>query len=682
MYSLYDGFYVFVKGAKLMHNKDMTAQSGVILWLKNISKEDRHTAGEEAVQLGELIQSNCPIPDGFVITSLAYFHFLHENNLISKITQLLQTVNYDRPESVMQVATHIQKLILSTKFSDVFTSDLSYAYNKLCGVFTNAPVIISFSHETVENVHGEANLLQKIKHAWTSLFTPEALINRHTRQMNHFQEGYPILIQKMISAEKAGVLLTNDPVTHDRTKIIIEATDETTDHYVVAKNAEHAIVEKHVAGPAQKISDQQILALSELGKKLEKHLYFPQEVHWAVERNTIYIVHIKPFTAQKKRESQSLIANKLPLLLKGIPASQGIATGIAKKVNGVYDMEHIAQGDIVFASDITTLHAQPLKKAAGFVTDRGGRTSPIAIFAREWGIPAVVGSVYATKNIQNGNLVTIDGSNGEIYKGSLTSNGMTKNKTYIFALLFDIQQEPSTAYTDGLLLIQHKPLNPAKLETICGQFAPRPVLYRLSDSLAEDTNTVLGSSGTHRLLHQPETLKQELAMLHEVTKNITNPNLSILLPFVRSVHELSSIKHLMHDYGLSRSASLEHWVEFATPAALILLDEFIAAGIDGIVIDIDKLTMLLLGIDKENNETAHAFDATNHAVAQLLKNSIRTAHKHHIPVTVYGKSLLHHTSLIEKLISWGVTAIAIEPQHIDQTRTYIIDTERNLLATS
>lgn len=662
-----------------MHNKYMTAQSDVILWLKNISKEDIPTAGKKAVELADLIQLNFPIPDGFVITTLAYFHFLHENNLIPKINQLLQTINYDRPESVMQVAEHIQKLLLSAKFSDRFISDISRAYSKLCGVFTNAPVIVSFTHETIENVHGEANLLQKIKHAWASLFTPEALINRHTRQMNHFQQGYPILVQKMIAAERAGVLLTNDPVAHDRTKIIIEATDETTDHYVVAKNAEHAIVEKHVAGTGQKISDKQILALSELGKKLEKHLYFPQEIHWKVKRDAIYIVHIKPLTTQKKGESQSLIANKLPLILKGIPASYGIATGIAKKINSIYDMEHIAQGDIVFASDITMLHSQPLKKAAGFVTDRGGRTSPIAIFAREWGIPAVVGSVYATKNIQNGHVVTIDGNKGAIYKGSLTSNGITKNKTHIFTLLFGSKEETLASYSDGVLLMQHKEFNPERLETICKQFAPRRVLYRLTESPSEETTTILGSSGTHRLLHQPDTLKQELAMLQEVTKRKAITNLSILLPFVRSVHELSSMKHLMHNYGLSRSTALEYWIEFASPASLILLDEFIAAGIDGIVIDIDKLTMLLLGIDKENNEIANAFDVTNHAVAQFLKNSIKTAQTHHTPVVFYGQSLLHHTSLIEKLISWGVTAVAIEPQHIDQTRKYIIDTEQQII---
>src|SRR5262249_45104895 len=87
IHSLYDGFYLFVKGAKLVHNNAMTAPSGVILWLKQISKEDAHIVGEKTIKLSDLIQSDFPVPDGFVISSLAYFHFLHESKLIPKITK-------------------------------------------------------------------------------------------------------------------------------------------------------------------------------------------------------------------------------------------------------------------------------------------------------------------------------------------------------------------------------------------------------------------------------------------------------------------------------------------------------------------------------------------------------------------------------------------------------------------
>src|SRR5690606_35269722 len=95
--------------------------------------------------LGELKQSGFPIPDGFVITSLSYFHFLHENKLIPKINQLLSTINYEHPESVMQVARHIQNVIRATKIAEAFAAHIQHAYHMLNGVFVNAPVLVHVS---------------------------------------------------------------------------------------------------------------------------------------------------------------------------------------------------------------------------------------------------------------------------------------------------------------------------------------------------------------------------------------------------------------------------------------------------------------------------------------------------------------------------------------------------------
>ena len=67
----------------------MTAHSTDILWLKNINKQDSFTSGDKAVLLGNLLQDGFPLPDGFVVTSVAYFHFLHKNNLIPKITSII-----------------------------------------------------------------------------------------------------------------------------------------------------------------------------------------------------------------------------------------------------------------------------------------------------------------------------------------------------------------------------------------------------------------------------------------------------------------------------------------------------------------------------------------------------------------------------------------------------------------
>ncbi|TMI77439.1 MAG: phosphoenolpyruvate synthase, partial [Bacteroidetes bacterium] len=157
------------------------------------------------------------------------------------------------------------------------------------------------------NVKGEANVLLKIKDAWAFLFSTRAILSLHEQKFDHFKAGVAVSVQKMIQAEKSGIMFTIDPVTNDKTKIIIKAIyglDELIvqgsvipDHYEVSKNdfkittkkiaaqkiqlVKKGIENKEVKIPqkkqtVQKISDKEIIDLAHIGKMLEKHSYFPQ----------------------------------------------------------------------------------------------------------------------------------------------------------------------------------------------------------------------------------------------------------------------------------------------------------------------------------------------------------------------------------------------------------------------
>src|SRR6185503_604627 len=93
----------------------MTAQSKLIYWLSHIDEQDGNQLGLQAVHLAELLQSDFPIANGFVMSSSAYFDFLNENKLRVKIKNLLSTVHYEHPESLRQVAHHIKQLIHAAK---------------------------------------------------------------------------------------------------------------------------------------------------------------------------------------------------------------------------------------------------------------------------------------------------------------------------------------------------------------------------------------------------------------------------------------------------------------------------------------------------------------------------------------------------------------------------------------
>src|SRR5256885_577305 len=106
----------------MVHNKP-------VLWLSDIAEEDKPIAGEKGTHLGILTRNGLPIAPGFVITSDAYVSFLRENNLVKKINQLLTSLNRERPESLMQVSSHIKKIINESPFPKMIAETLASAYD-------------------------------------------------------------------------------------------------------------------------------------------------------------------------------------------------------------------------------------------------------------------------------------------------------------------------------------------------------------------------------------------------------------------------------------------------------------------------------------------------------------------------------------------------------------------------
>jgi pyruvate,water dikinase len=100
--------------------------------------------------------------------------------------------------------------------------------------------------------------------------------------------------------------------------------------------------------------------------------------------------------------------------LKGIAASPGTVTGPARIVNGPEDFAKMQTGDVLVAPLTTPAWTPLFARAAAIITDVGGPLSHGSIVAREYGIPAVLGTGAATKRIQNGQIITVDGSSGVV----------------------------------------------------------------------------------------------------------------------------------------------------------------------------------------------------------------------------------------------------------------------------
>jgi pyruvate,water dikinase len=759
----------------------------IIVWFKEVDKDDIGLVGGKGANLGEMVAAGFPVPEGFIVTSEAYFQFLKENNYLTQIKRILEPINFQDPRQLNEASQKIKKIILRGKIPQDLAKQAINFYEKLGGRLKKQILVAVRSSATAEdlpdasfagqqetflNVKGEANLVNKIRECWASLFTPRAIFYREEKKFSHFKVGIAAIIQRMVQSKTSGVMFTLAPVENDKKKIIIEAIYGlgelivqglvSPDRYLVDKRS-LKIINKQINKQEvqlikvgtlnkktkvksrwqkrQKITDQKIIALAQFGKKIHQHYFFPQDIEWAIEKNKIYILQTRPVTTLQQEKADSKQAKKkkidLPLILKGDPASPGIASGYARIIESAKQINELKNGEVLVTKMTTPDFVPAMKRAAAIMTDKGGQTSHAAIVSRELGIACVVGTDRGTKLIKNGTVITLNGKTGEIFQGALpkASRGghlgggkaktlyplekplyqvKTATKLYVNLAEPDLAQEIAQRNVDGVGLLRAEFMiseeikyHPKKLiedkkqnlfieklsqgiEKFCRAFEPRPVVYRTTDFKTneyrhliggqyfepEEANPMLGFRGAFRYLVNKKVFELELKAIEKVRKKMGYTNLWLMIPFVRTVEELKQIKKIITRHGLTRSSSFQLWMMVEVPANVFLLEDFIKVGIDGISIGSNDLTMLILGIDRDNENLAPVFDERNEAVLCALEKVIKTCLKNKITCSICGQAPSLYSDLTSQLINWGITSISVSPDMIETTREIIYEAEK------
>jgi len=472
----------------------------------------------------------------------------------------------------------------------------------------------------------------------------------------------------------------------------------------------------------QKINDEDIITLAKLGKRLEDHYQHPQDIEWAKENNKIFIVQTRPVTTIKEMVKTSHEITEAPIL-SGSPASPGIVSGPVKIVIDPSQIDKVQKGDVLVAEMTTPDFVPAMKRAVAIVTDRGGRTAHAAIVSRELGIPCVVGTEKAMSLLKDGQIITVDGGKGKVYEGKIEvevqnetrARGEIKTKTKLLVNLAQPELVERVALRDvdgiGLLraefmiaqigehpsyMISQNRGNEfveklaAGLTIFAKAFYPRQVVYRTNDFKTneyralkggeqyepEEENPMLGYRGASRYITDTETFKLELSAIKKVREQYKN--LWVMIPFVRTVKELTQTLKIMESEGLRRSDDFKIWMMVEIPSNIILLDKFLAVGIDGISIGSNDLTQLTLGVDRDSEKLADTFDERDEAVLLSLERAIKVSKSMGVTASICGQAPSVYPELTEKLVEWGITSVSVSPDMIDQTREIIAKVEERL----
>ena len=185
---------------------------------------------------------------------------------------------------------------------------------------------------------------------------------------------------------------------------------------------------------------------------------------------------------------------------------------------------------------------------------------------------------------------------------------------------------------------------------------------------------MLGLRGAARYMQQPEVFALEVEAIRRVREQFAN--LYVMVPFVRTPTELRWVIDFLAEHGVERSETLKVWMMAEVPSNVILIEQFIDAGLDGVSIGSNDLTQLVLGIDRDNERLTGIGDERDPAVMHAMETIVQTGISRGITVGICGQAPSDHPEITEKLVEWGATSISVTPDRISQTREIVYAAEQ------
>jgi len=483
-----------------MSDKKQPAKLHYVRFFSDIGIGDVPLVGGKNASLGEMYREltakGLLIPNGFAVTAEAYREALDKADAWPALKAALEGLDPDDVDDLARRAARARDIVYGAGLPSDVEADIRVALAALTEEYGGALTVAvrssataedlpsaSFAgqHDTYLNIHGEAAVLDAVRHCFASLFTDRAIRYRIDNGFDHFKVFNSVTIMKMVRSDLAasGVIFTIDTETGFEDVVfitgayglgenVVQGAVDPDEFYVFKptyRAGKHGVL-KRALGPKKIkmvfssrgrattrniptdrkerdkycITDDEVLTLAGQAITIEAHYsaragtHRPMDIEWAKDGvdGKLYIVQARPETVASRRNRNVVEEYKVrkhgPVKVEGRAVGAKIAFGKARVIEHTSELSSFVPGEILVADTTSPDWGTVMKAAAGIVTNRGGRTCHAAIVARELGIPAIVGTDRATHVIRTGDLIAVccaEGDVGKVYEGEIDFDVVT-----------------------------------------------------------------------------------------------------------------------------------------------------------------------------------------------------------------------------------------------------------------
>lgn len=266
------------------------------------------------------------------------------------------------------------------------------------------------------------DLPEAIRAVWASVLAPRAMAYYRLSGLDRLP-SMALLIQPFLEADRSGVMFTRFTSPDGGEARLIEHVAGDCEQLVSgAVTPERLWLPLEGGGDVPMagedgLTERHIQALDAAAVVLEGALGGPQDVEWCVVGDQLFFLQTRPITAMGGPVSAPAEPSDQPVLLRGVAASPGQAAGPVHLVFNITDADQLEPGSVLVTPMTNPDMVPAMRNAAGVVTDVGGMICHAAIVSRELGIPCVVGTEHASRDLAAGLLVSVDGSRGRVLAG-------------------------------------------------------------------------------------------------------------------------------------------------------------------------------------------------------------------------------------------------------------------------